>query len=124
MQLLGIIGFFPSLPYVGKLGKHCQRHNRPRLLSLTLELEKASQKNVFFGRDLLNVVGGVADSQTRSKPLKKKTRLFFTQISPFVFPNLTKPWGGWVGKHIWERYPKKKVFLAASLRQTNKQPQS
>ena len=66
-------------------------------------------------------VGGVADSQTRSKPLKPpppnhpENRLFrpkfhlsFSQISQ-------KPWGGWVGKQIWERYPKKTFFLAAFL---------
>ena len=43
------------------------------------------------------------------------------QIAPkiaFFDPNFTlqKPWGGWVGKHIWERYSKKNGFsLAASL---------
>ena len=52
-------------------------------------------------------VGGVADSQTRSKPLKKKTKSpqklpFLTQISPMVLPNLTKKTG--VGKHIWENF--------------------
>ena len=53
-------------------------------------------------------VGGVADSQTRSKPLKTpqnhlesrpfrpKFHLSFSQISQ-------KPWGGWLGKQIWER---------------------
>ena len=44
-------------------------------------------------------VGGVADSQTRSKPLKTKLPRkspFSTQISPFVFPNLSKTLG-WVG---------------------------
>ena len=67
-------------------------------------------------------VGGVADSQTRFKPLQTppnfpKNRLFrpkfhlsFSQISQ-------KPWGGWVSKQIWERYPKKNVFLAASHKQ-------
>ena len=51
-----------------------------------------------------------------SKPSKKtkspQKSLFSTQISPFVFPNLTKnPRDGWVGKQIWERYPKKKRFF-------------
>ena len=60
----------------------------------------------------------VADSQTRSKPLKTITsqnhpenRLFrpgfhlsFSQISQ-------KPWGGWVFKHIWERSPKNIFFF-------------
>ena len=61
-------------------------------------------------------VGGVADSQTRSKPLKTpqnhlesrpfrpEFHLSFSQISQ-------KPWGGWVGKQIWERSPKKKRFF-------------
>ena len=65
-------------------------------------------------------VGGVADSQTRSKPLKTpqncpENRLFrpkfhlsFSQISQ-------KPWGGWVGKQIWERYPKKNGFFFGSF---------
>ena len=60
-------------------------------------------------------VGGVADSQTRSKPLKSPRKSpFSTQISPFVFPNLTKTLG-WVGKQIWERSPKKTFFWTPSL---------
>ena len=67
-------------------------------------------------------VGGVADSQTRFKPLKTppnhpENRLFrpkfhlsFSQISQ-------KPWDGWVGKQIWERFPKKNgIFFIPSLR--------
>ena len=61
-------------------------------------------------------VGGVADSQTRSKPFNKKKlksprkSLFSTQISPFIFPNLTKilGWVGathWVGSLMWENLP-------------------
>ena len=78
-------------------------------------MEGVKRKPCFFG-DLSQMwVGGVADSQTRSKPLKKKTncpenRLFrpkfhlsFSQISQ-------KPWGGWVSKQISERSPKKKFF--------------
>ena len=65
-------------------------------------------------------VGGVADSQTRSKPLKTppnhpenrpfrpEFHLSFSQISQ-------KPWGGWVGKQIWERSPKKKRFFFGSF---------
>ena len=44
-------------------------------------------------------VGGVADSQTRSKPLKTPS----------------KPWGGWGGKQIWERSPQK-TFFSPSLK--------
>ena len=70
-------------------------------------------------------VGGVADSQTRSKPLKTppncpENRLFrpkfhlsFSQISQ-------KPWGGWVGKQIWERSPKKNGYFFYSF--PKKQP--
>ena len=55
-------------------------------------------------------VGGVADSQTRPKPLKTpqnppklpRKSPFLTQISPMVLPNLTKKTG--VGKHIWENF--------------------
>ena len=50
-------------------------------------------------------VGGLADSQTRSKPPKSS---FLTEISPFVFPNLTKTlgWENTFGKDL----PKKTVF--------------
>ena len=79
-------------------------------------LWKVSKKrNVFLGVYLSQMwVGGVADSQTRSKPLKTppncpenrlfrpKFHLLFSQISQ-------KPWGGWVGKQIWERYPPQKT---------------
>ena len=89
---------------------------------LYLLLREAAKKKTFFLGNLSQMwVGGVADSQTRSKPLKTppncpENRLFrpkfhlsFSQISQ-------KPWSGWVGKQIWERYPKKKrFFLAASL---------
>merc|ERR1712020_495016 len=84
---------------------------------------KLPKKKTFFLGDLSQMwVGGVAVSQTRSKPLKTppnhpenrpfrpEFHLSFSQISQ-------KPWGGWGGKQIWERSPKKKrfFFLAASL---------
>ena len=88
--------------------------------------EAAKKKRFFLGYLSQMWVGGVADSQTRSKPLKTppncpENRLFrpkfhlsFSQISQ-------KPWGGWVGKQIWEKYPKKNVFfLAASLTEYNR----
>ena len=63
-----------------------------------------TKKTVFFGKSLPNV-GGVADSQTRSKPLFRPVfHLSFSQISQ-------KPWGGWMGKQIWERSPKKRCFF-------------
>ena len=59
-------------------------------------------------------VGGVADSQTRSKPLNKKSPQkspFLTQISPLVFPNLTKTIG-WVGGFIHlGKLSQRKVFF-------------
>ena len=77
------------------------------------------KKNPFFLGDLSQMwVGGVADSQKRSKPLKApqnhlescpfrpEFHLSFSQISQ-------KSWGGWVGKQIWERSPKKKLFFYA-----------
>ena len=42
---------------------------------------------------------------------------FSTRISPFVLPNITKTLG-WVGKHIWERSPKKRIFYSF-LKQEN-----
>ena len=72
----------------------------------------AKKKQRFFLGDLSQMwVGGVAYSQTRSKPLQTppnhpENRIFrhefhisFSQISQ-------KPWDGWVGKQIWERFPK------------------
>ena len=63
-------------------------------------LGKASKKT-FFGRSFPNV-GGCGGWF----PNKVQTPLSFSQISQ-------KPRGGWVGKHIWERSPKKKLFLDA-----------
>ena len=60
--------------------------------------EDVQKKYVFLG-DLSQMwVGGVADSQARSKPLKTPPKSprkspFSTQISPFVFQNLTKTLG-------------------------------
>ena len=68
-------------------------------------LREGVQKTFFFGDFSQMLVGGVADSQTRSKPpenrlFRPKFHLLFSQISQ-------KPWGEWVGKQIWERSPKK-----------------
>ena len=87
-------------------------------------LPKGSQSpklHVFWGIFSLMWVGGVADSQTRSKPLKPP------QIAPkiaFFDPNFTFPFpkshknpevGGWVNR-FGKDFPKKKgFFLAASL---------
>ena len=63
------------------------------LLNYKESLLKGSCKNFFFRKFSQMLVGGVADSQTRSKPPPppppKKNRLLLTRISPFVFPNLT-----------------------------------
>ena len=51
-------------------------------------------KKVFLGDFSQMWVVGVADSQTRSKPLKTPQ----ITLKPFALPNLTKPWGGWVNR--------------------------
>ena len=61
-------------------------------------------------------VGGVTDSQTRSKPLKTpqnhpENRLFRPEIHLSSSQISQKPLGGWVGKQIWEWSPQKKVFF-------------
>ena len=65
-------------------------------------------------------VGGVADSQTRSKPLKTppnhpENRPFWPEFHLSYSQISQKPWGGWVGKQIWERSPKKKRFFFGSF---------
>ena len=65
-------------------------------------------------------VGGVADSQTRSKPLKTPENRLFRPEFHLSFSQISqKPWDGWVGKHIWERSPKKSVFFTPSLNDHN-----
>ena len=62
-------------------------------------------------------VGGVADSQTRSKPLKKKNQInpkiaFFDQNFTFCFPKSHKNpgVGGWVNR-FGKGLPRKTVFF-------------
>ena len=58
-------------------------------------------------------VGGVADSQTRSKPPQKKFTpkiAFFDPNFTFRFPKYKKNWGGWVGLHTGDHFPNQKVF--------------
>ena len=88
-------------------------------------LGKGRHKKTLFLGDLSQIwVGGGADSQTFGdiyQPLffqisqikitnsgRTKIHLLCSQISQ-------KPWDGWVGKHIWERSPKKKRFFTPSL---------
>ena len=76
-------------------------------------------KPFFLGDFSQMWMGGVADFQTRSKPLKKQ----ITPKIPFMNPNFTfrspkshkKPGGGWVCKQIWERSPKKNFFWGGRL---------
>ena len=57
-------------------------------------------------------VGGVADSQTRSKPLKKKITSKIVLFDPnFTFRSPKSHKNPGVGKQIWERSPKKTFFL-------------
>ena len=79
--------------------------------------KKKKKETVKFGKVFPNVVGGVADSQTRSKPIKTQITpkiAFLTRISPFVFPNLTKTLG-WVGGFAHLGKLKKKTFFMAPL---------
>ena len=74
------------------------------------------KKTVFLG-DLFQMwVGRVADSQTRPNPLEnppnhRKNCLFRPEFH-LLFSQITKTlgWGGWVGKQIWENFPKKTIF--------------
>ena len=78
------------------------------------------KKKVKFGKVFPNVGGwGVwfpNKVQTPQNPPKSPRKLpFLTQISPFVFPNLTKTLG-WVNR-FGKGFPKKNgFFLAASLK--------
>ena len=68
-------------------------------------------KNVFFlGNFSQTWVGGGTVSQIKiTNSGRTKIHLLCSQISQ-------KPWDGWVGKHIWERSPKKNVFFIPSLK--------
>ena len=63
--------------------------------NITLLLGKLPKKTFFLGCFSQMWVGGVADSQTKSKHLK-------------THPNHKNPG---VGKQIWERSPKKSFFV-------------
>ena len=76
------------------------------------------KKKRFFWRSFPNVGGWGGwfpnKVQTPQNPPKGPQKSpFSTQISPFDFPDLTKNPG--VGKHIWERSPKKTLFLLLPL---------
>ena len=83
-----------------------------------MPLEKLPKKPVFLGYLSQMWVGGVADSQTRSKPLKKKNQIapkiaFFDPNFTFRFPKSHKNpgVGGWenrFGKDI-----QKNVFFGS-----------
>ena len=72
-------------------------------------------KKLFFGRSLPNWMSGVADSQTRSKPLKQKK---ITMKIAFFDPNFTlcvpkshkNPWVGGLAQRFGKFYPNKTVF--------------
>ena len=76
-----------------------------------------SKKNVFLGYLFQMWVGGVADSQTRSKPLKITPKIaFFDPNFTFCFPKSYKNpgVGGWLNR-FGKGFPKK-VFFIPSLR--------
>ena len=58
----------------------------------------------------------VADSKTRSKPNHPENRILFRPEFYLSFSQISqKPRGVWVGKHIWERSPKKNTFIFGRL---------
>ena len=80
---------------------------------------EGEKNNRFFGRSLPNMGGWGGWLPNKVQTLQNPPKLprkspFSTQISPFVFPNLTKTLG-WVGKQIWERHPKKNGFFFGSF---------
>ena len=100
--------------------KHLVRQVLWSITSYTLILgrggirEAAKKKNFFLGNLSQMWVGGVAVSQTRSKPLKTppnhpENRPFWPEFHLSFSQISQKPWGEWVGKQIWERSPKKNV---------------
>ena len=60
-------------------------------------------------------VGWLIAKPGHPPPKKKKNhpenRLFWPEFHLSFSKISQKPWGGWVGKQIWERYPKKKTFF-------------
>ena len=105
--------------------KHRDRANHPVTAHLMnnwtsyIIISKGScQKKTFFLGYLSQMwVGGVADSQTRSKPLKTPPNCpencLFRPKFHLSFSQISKNPG--VGKQIWERSPPKKVFFTPSL---------
>ena len=53
--------------------------------------------------------GGVADSQTRSKPPKITPKIAFG-----IPKSHKKPWGSWVGSQIWENFTKKTFYFTSN----------
>ena len=92
-----------------------------------IQVREGVKKTVFLGYLSQMWVGGVADSQTRSKPLETlpncpKNRLFRPKFHLLFSQISQKPWGGWVGG--WENtfgkdLPKKTFFLTPSLSNDN-----
>ena len=82
--------------------------------------EGGCQKKRFFGDIFPQCwwVGWLIPKQgpNPSKPPHIAPKIaFFDPNFTFRFPKShKKPWGGWMGKQIWERYPKKNVFLEVS----------
>ena len=74
-----------------------------KISTTSLTEGSCQKKNRFFLGDLSQIwVGGVADSQTRSKPFKKppncpENRLFRPKFHLSISQISQKPWGGWVG---------------------------
>ena len=75
-----------------------------------------SKKESFFGESFpkCGYVGWLILKQGPNPSEPPRKSHFFTWVSPFVFPNLTKTLG-WVGSHIWKNFQKKTFFFSPSL---------
>ena len=108
-------GSLPGLWLQGR-GQHKQVG---KWCSLAL-VREAAKKTFFFGISFPNVGGWGGwfpnKVQTPQNPPKLPQKSpFSTQISPFVFPNLTKTLGWVSGKTDLGKISQKNFFLAASL---------
>ena len=104
----------------GRSGPSASAHSSSWNIEIAFR-EAAKKKNRFFLGNLSQMwVGGVADSQTRSKPLKTppnhpENRPFWPEFHLSYSQISQKPWGGWVGKQIWDDFPKKNGFIFGGL---------
>ena len=87
---------------------------------MSSRLGKAPPKKCFFGRYLPNVDGWGGwfpnKVQTPQNPPNCPEKFLFLPKFHLSFSQISqKPWGGWVVKQIWERFPKFFFFLQLPL---------